>query len=346
MKKRLQLLFLFCILFLESLTAQREYNVYDSTFYTLNNDTTIIAGKRQLYWLVNNTATPLHDFTTPDTNYYIRDFDIINDYVWYTLVGSRYISNETFLYKSIDKGNTWALDTSYYAVVPPDSLSGGAFTTYNGINQIQELGEDTVALLIGYYSSAVVYSYNAGQNWNWWFESMHAHYGGFLSCDTTYYLWGWAGDGFSAYMFAINKSALFTAPYTYTYCQPTPPGNNSCVRAIGAPSRYLAYVYFDNFIDSICSAPINTVRSWETDKTAFTLYPNPLQQGNALYWSSQNMLSFKTYAIRNDLGQVLYQGTSTASPNAAIQLPALPQGHYFITFYGEQTHITKTFIVY
>ncbi|MBK6400157.1 MAG: hypothetical protein IPF75_18370 [Bacteroidetes bacterium] len=84
---------------------QREYNTCDSTQFILNNDTTIIAGKRNLYVYTSSVTSHLYDFSTSDTNQYIRDFDIVKPDLWFTVVGSRYIGASRNYIKALTTDN-------------------------------------------------------------------------------------------------------------------------------------------------------------------------------------------------------------------------------------------------
>ncbi len=87
-----------------SVYGQREYLVCDSTEYILNNDTSVIASRNQIYFSTSAGINLIYNFSHPDTNYYIRDFDIVNSNLWYTLIGSRYIGAPSILYRSGDQG--------------------------------------------------------------------------------------------------------------------------------------------------------------------------------------------------------------------------------------------------
>jgi len=50
-----------------------------------------------------------------------------------------------------------------------------SFSNSTSINDIHIIGTDTIILFIGYYQSAVIYSIDRGQNWQYWFEDLWAH---------------------------------------------------------------------------------------------------------------------------------------------------------------------------
>ena len=95
--------------------SQREFNVNDSTFYVLDADTTIVAGARQLYLLTPGGLQTLRDFTADHPGQYIRDFDLVRPDLWYTVIGKPIIGDSTTLYRSTDRGASWARDTSFYS---------------------------------------------------------------------------------------------------------------------------------------------------------------------------------------------------------------------------------------
>ncbi len=191
MKKRFQVscFVVISLIFLPfTIYSQREFKVNDSTFHYLNVDTTLVVGRTRLY-----SSSPIsglnqiHDFTTTDTNIYIRDFDIVSDSIWYSLIGSRYVGDSTHLYKTINKGQSWFIDTSYYASTRAAQQVGG-LSLHNSLNQIQQLSGDTLLLFAGYYQSGVFYSLDKGITWNIWFTNLQSHYHGLIECNLDYIL--------------------------------------------------------------------------------------------------------------------------------------------------------------
>jgi hypothetical protein len=269
---------LFC---LNQTWAQREYNVCDSTFYPFNADTTVIAGKRMLYIQTPGGVTPIADFTTLDTNEYIRDFDIIKPDLWYTLVGRRYIGGNTALYKSNDRGQTWTLDTSFFEATIYDT-SFFDQTYYNSINQLQKMGEDTIVLFVGYYHSGLVYSVDGGNTWQEWFRNMIVHYQGILECDNYYFLYAFEGDAFSPVMFAFQKYLLFSSSSNgdwdnnvpTTYHPPCHNGNDQrCIYAPQSLSRCAQYHHFVDTLPDVCTQLLSVLNPDELIRV--TLSPNP-----------------------------------------------------------------------
>lgn len=268
--------------------AQREFAVCDSTIYNYNIDTTVIAGRNHLWYQTSSGLSLAYDFTTSDTNLYIRDFDIIRPDLWYTLVGRRSIGDESFLYKSTDRGVIWERDTSFYAASKYDT-SAPAFQYHHSVNNVQKLGKDTIVLFLGYYESGMVYSLDGGNTWEPWFRNWITHYQGILECDNHYFLWSYSGDGFIAFMFPFPKTALFT-PDTGNVVTNWYPGglyNPGCPtwsnpRCIYIPipvniGRCKQYHFFADTLSAACAAlnttPVSEISA--TDVDIIKLWPNP-----------------------------------------------------------------------
>jgi hypothetical protein len=264
-----------------SLFAQREYNVCDSSSFTLNNDTTIVAGKRNLYVHTNSTLSPLYDFTTTDTNEYIRDFDIVKPDLWFTVVGSRYIGGLTQLYRSSDRGQTWDIDSAHYNASNAQSVS---FNFLRSINNLQHINGDTLIMFMHYYESGIIYSTDAGSTWTKWFDNLIVHYQGMLSCNDKYYLYSFEGDAFRPWMFGFLKTLLFSPDTNSAWNSFSNLSNHpmcstandtvNCVYASTSNTRCGQYTHFKNYIDSIClTSDINT---FEIDR--FEVFPNPVTE--------------------------------------------------------------------
>lgn len=258
--------------------AQREYGSCDSTTYIFNTDTSVVAGRTKLYLFTNNTLMPLFDFTTSDTNDYIRDFDIAKPDLWYTVVGGKYIGMPSQLFKSTNRGQTWLLDTSYYnvangAILPNDFLKC--------INNFQHLQGDTFMMFMNYYESGIIYSTNGGLTWTKWFDNQITHYQGMFACNNKYYIFGYEGDAFRAWMFGFDRHLLFSPDSTGLWQNFTPGGYHppcstvndtvNCIYANPNISRCATYTYFKQWIDSLCS-PLSTL---DYDQSFVKVYPNP-----------------------------------------------------------------------
>lgn len=276
MKKNL--LFLVFLFMQYVVTAQREYGNCDSTTYVLNNDTSVVAGRTKLYLYTNSTLMPLFDFTTSDTNQYIRDFDIVKPDLWYTVVGGRYIGMPSQLFKSTNRGQTWQLDTSYYTVANGANLPNNFLKC---INTMQHLQGDTLMMFMSYYESGIIYSTNGGQTWTKWFDNLISHYQGMFSCNNKYYIYGFQGDAFRAWMFSFDRQLLFSSDSaglwnSFNSMSNHPPCSTmndtvNCVYASANLSRCATYNFFKQRIDSLCS-PLSTINY---DQSFIKVYPNP-----------------------------------------------------------------------
>lgn len=332
-------LFLFSIIFLQTNAfAQRGFGVCDSTSYTLNIDTTIIAGRNHLYLHTNNTTNILYDFTTLDSNEYIRDFDIIKPDLWYTVVGSRYIGYSSSLYKSINRGLSWTLDTNHYNAANAQSLSPQFLTS---INNLQHLNGDTLLMFMYYYESGIIYSTDLGQTWTKWFDNLIAHYQGMFECNNKYYIFGYEGDAFPASMFGFEKNLLFTTDSTGLWSHFNsiyhPPCYNgadtvNCIFAQNNLTRCDAYTFFKDKIDSICTPlSVNIL-----DKNILRIYPNPFISKINI----EGSLGTEMYLLKNLYGQTVWTGKHIEQQH----FYHLCNGIYFLTIVKETMHQTLKLI--
>lgn len=301
----LLLVMLFAVYILPTF-AQREYAVCDSTFYPLNTDTTIIAGRNKLYLNTNNTTTLLYDFSTADVDEYIRDFDIVTPNLWYTVVGLRYIGGPTQLYKSTNKGQSWALDTNHYSAANADMVSPQFLAS---INNMQHLNGDTLMMFMHYYSSGILYSTNLGQTWTKWFDNLIVHYQGMFECQDKYYIFGYEGDAFRAYMFGFDKNLLFSSDSAgmwssfnnNSYHPACYQGNDSdCIYASSSLGRCETYTYFKNKIDTICA--LSALENIEI--TNVKIYPSPFTNKLTIDGATGN----EYYTLSNVYGQKVWEG--------------------------------------
>lgn len=178
------------------LCAQRQWEVNDSTSYSIGGDTVLIASRKKLYRQVSEGTVLLRDFTVlEDENYYIRDVDHWTSRDWYVIVGSRYIGHPTSLWRTTDAGATWSVDGSFLPATEEGSLNQMAITP------------DGIAYLFnGYYESEVLRSFDHGVTWSRWFQSLIAHYYGIIPCGNTAFIYGMVGDAF--------RPALWQVPDT------------------------------------------------------------------------------------------------------------------------------------
>jgi len=328
---RISFLFLFSIILFHAHSfAQREFEVCDSTSYTLNSDTTIIAGRNHLYLFTNNTLNSLYDFSSLDSNEYIRDFDIIKPALWYTVVGSRYIGSPTRLYKSVNKGLTWSLDTNHHNATNSQFLSPQFL---HSINNLQHLNGDTLIMFMHYYESGIIYSTDLGLNWTKWFDNLIAHYQGMFECDSKYYIFGYEGDAFRASMFGFDKNLLFTSDSTGLWSSFNsngyhPPCYNGAdtVNCFFAPSnvtRCESYYYFKNKVDTICF----TLNVGNFNTIVHRIYPNPFNGEINIEGTSGT----EFYTLSNVYGQTVYSGRHIEQKDFFY----LTKGVYFLTIAKE-----------
>jgi Secretion system C-terminal sorting domain len=334
-----QKILLLCILFFifnTHVKAQREFAICDSTEYMLNADTTIIAGRYHLYLKSNNNIQVLQNFSTNDLKNYIRDFDIVKPNLWYTVVGSRYIGGPTFLYKSIDKGLTWNVDTNHYNASNKRLLD---FNFLNSINNLQHLRGDTLLMFMHYYESGIMYSTDLGKTWTVWFSNLITHYQGMFECSDKYYIYAFEGDAFRPTMFGFKKELLFRSDsggrwsnFNNTSYHPRCFDGSDTVNCIFASSsltRCATFTYFKNKITSICAASGLA----EQETANISLYPNPFSS-KLYYQGSHVVLSF---SLMNVYGQLIWQGTDLSDQDFST----LPQGMYYLQVNTEkqnQTH--------
>lgn len=319
------------LIFISSFSfGQREFGVYDSTFHILNADTTIVAGRNKLYFSSVAGTTLIQDFTTPDDRFFIRDFDIINDSVWYGIVGNRYIGDETYLYKTADKGASWSLDTAFYM-----ASRGLVSDNFNSLNQMQRLSEDTLVLFVGYYESGIVYSADGGDSWRPWFGNLIAYYHGLFKCGADYYLFGIEGDGFPSSMFRFADTLLFSPDtngvWTHwtgstSYHPACYDRDTACIFAPNSISRYDQYRFHRDYIDSICSRA--TTIGVEHETSEVNIFPNPVQQGNEVVIDPAHFTQPTQYRIYNAGGKLIEEGFVENKLNTS----GLAKGLYLISF--------------
>jgi len=319
--------------------AQREFGVCDSTFYNLNNDTTIIAGRHRLYLLANNSVAELQNFSTSDPDEYIRDFDIINPNLWYTVVGFKFIGLPTKLYKSTNKGQTWSLDTNHYNASNAQNLPQQFLKS---INNLQHLNGDTLIMFMHYYESGIIYSTDLGQTWSKWFDNLIAHYQGMFFCNNKYYLYGYQGDGFRAWMFGFDKNLLFSSDSTglwnsfnnngyHPRCS-TSNDTTNCIYTSSNLSRCETYNFFKNKIENICS-PLNLKSIHKND---VNIYPNP--SNGILFFDLNELLTSSTNCVKiqilNFSGQIIYSAGNILS-NHTINTYNWNSGLYHVLIFDE-----------
>ena len=321
-------------LFPSSLFAQREYAVCDSTFHVLNADSTLIAGRYTIYLETAAGTSPVHDFSLPDPDQYIRDFDIVAPNRWFTLVGSRYIGGPTTLWRSDDRGNSWQVDSSFCAAARNTDPSPNY---WNSVNQLQHFGTDTLALFLGYYQSGVAYSIDRGASWTNWMQNLITHYHAIFQCDTTYYLFGLEGDAFRSWAFAFPRYKLFRSDSLvnfqvfggtgdHPFCSN---GDSSCFFVPGSLNRCGQYHYMRDYIDSLCqlTTGIDAVNFSNAD--GLFVFPNP---GNGLFGIRfpGDWVGAANVTINDLSGRTVRSVRLPVSDNTTLDLGSLPAGTYLL----------------
>lgn len=314
------IIFFILLLLSSNCIAQRDYANCDSTEYTYKPDSAIVAGRQKLYFKLSTGLLQFSDFSTSDTDTYIRDFDIIHDNLWYTLVGLRYIGGPTQLYKSIDRGRTWVEDTSFYSVTRYYAGSTIPFYSYNSVNRVQKVA-GSIILFVAYYESRLVYSNNDGNTWNDWFQNQIVHYQGLLECDKYYYLYGFNGDGFRAVMFPFAKSKLFTSDTGGAWSTsgtgnhpPCPQSTHpSCIFAPGGLNRCEMYQFFTDTLEEVCSKLPNSVPTIFHNQTQINIFPNPTRNTLTIETDSRTINNIKLIDATGKLMNTNLQRISSSS---------------------------------
>lgn len=300
----LKTLFIFILLaaFIFEGYGQRQKYFNDSTVYGITPSDTIVAGRHTLYRKAGNSLSAIRNFSInfPDTSYYIRDFDFWDTENWYLLYGSKWYSGAE-LYKSNDAGNTWSLDTSYYNV-----------STNRSLNQVQIVDRKRAFLFDNYYMSNVYRTFDGGLSWERWVTSFAQNHMGIFVCnDSTYYLWGTYGDGFSNYMFPIPRW-LPAETFTWTRCN----RDSGCITLPESFGSQVEDTFRAIFETTICLQPQtytytftgngnwDVPANWMGNK----MPPFQLPQGNSILINHSNA------------GNCLLNVTQVINPGAAIEI--------------------------
>ena len=321
-------------------STYRVFAVNDSTAYPLNADTSLVAGRNRLYLQSSSGQTLIRDFTDAnDTTSFINDFEMLTDSVWYVMTRSFYWGNDATLYKTLDQGSTWQIDSSYLPATQA-AADTSIINLPKDVYQLQLISADTMLLFVGYYSAAIFYSVDAGANWQLWFHNQIVNYRGLLECGDDYYLWGEGGDGFSAAMFRFDGSLLLSPDtndvwrnYNSTGHHPACyNGSPNCVYYGGAYP--LTYPYFRAYADSICALPTAVATPQEPQPTP-NLYPNPASDG--VFYVRLPQSEPVEYAIFDALGRlVAQQATGQISDLLTIDLSRQSAGIYFLHLHSPQ----------
>lgn len=349
MKTRLRFILSFIALIFvlsQSVKSQplRIFSFCDSTTYNLNNDTNIIAGRYKLYLKNLFNTTLLHNFHNGNSDYFIRDFDIITPNLWYTVIGSRYIGDLTKLYKSTNKGLTWTQDTAYFLAIDSSLLGSNlGFNPfdqlyYKSINQIQKIGTDTLLIFLGYYMSGIVYSTNGGSTWNHWFGNMPAFYQGMFKCENLFYLFQSEGDGFAGRMFSFQKQFIFRNDSIVNFNHlPSGTGHHPDFIANNVPGvLYYTNVNWCTFFNTLSNNVNNQCSSTtfipDTDekKVAVSVFPNPSSNVLNVKINVENLkkndMSIKLFDL---FGNEVTESVILNENTTKIDISSLKSGLYF-----------------
>ena len=243
-----------------TLHAQRQWAVSDSAAYPLGGDTTLIASRKQLYRSVGGTTTLLRDFTNAnDPDQFIRDVDAWSSTEFHVVVGSRYIGGNTMLYHSIDGGASWAVDERFFDATEDAS-----------INQMAIIG-DTSYLFNGYYTSEVLRSFDHGETWERWFQSLIAHYYGIIPCGSTAYIYGMVGDAFAPSMWQVPDT-LWDDTDTFFWSGCHNGGTPGCYYSLNNAYAFVVQ-HFDSIADALCAATTSIGTGAPDDPVL--AWPNP-----------------------------------------------------------------------
>jgi hypothetical protein len=315
-------LFILLILLGNFTNGQRQFAVNDSTSYSFQG-IDITVGRNKVYRNQNNSLTLVRDFSINNPQIpedYIRDFDFIDANTWYVLVGSRYIGNESELYKTSDGGINWQL-------IAPESFSVPVFLNgrANHINQIQVLN-NKIYLFDAYYESRVFYSDNNGQTWTLWFQNQIAHFYQILPCGSNLYIYGLAGDGFPSSMTKIPDEVFGQTNTTfYDGC------HNISVGCYYASATTIPEIcnYYNNLITSICA-----LNNQENALSNIKLNPNPTS--NTVFIDGFDVSIPFDVSVFNALGQLCLRKMN----EQRIDVSSLSNGLYFLKI--SQEYQTKT----
>lgn len=299
------------------LQAQRQWAVSDSTTYALGGDTLLIASRKQLYRSVSGVPTLLRDFTdAADPDQYIRDVDTWSSTEFHVVVGSRYIGGNTTLYHSTDGGATWAVDERFFDATEDVS-----------INQMTIFG-DTAYLFNGYYTSEVLRSFDHGETWERWFQSLIAHYYGIIPCGSTAYIYGMVGDAFAPSMWQVPDT-LWNTTDTFFWSGCHNGGTPGCYYSLNNAYAFVVQ-HFDSIATALCSTSTGQVDLPSQERVI--VWPNPTQ--DLIHLQGMPMLAeLRITDITGRPFPVVREGE-------ALRISQLPAGAYLLhalTPQGSQT---------
>jgi hypothetical protein len=314
-------LFLFFLAFIASTSqtwSQRNYYFFDSTSYSVSQDIKLIASKFKLYAQDGAQLKLLKDFKSTDTNYYIRDVDFIDRNNIWVLVGRNTIGYPTQLFKSVDGGENWSIDSSFYNV-----------SEHRSLNQMQVLNKDTLILFDGYYQSDVLRSFDQGKTWHNWISSLIAHYFQLHYCQqkNSYHMIGLPGDAFSSVSFEIPDSVWRNASNKnwYSGCHNKQPW---CHRVSYGQNIWQVNFIQEHqlYIDSICENKSTSILEPHFGSNReILIYPNPAQKEVMIEYLKGETLEI--YSLDG-----IFMGRQVVENSGKVLIDFLPSGIYLIRF--------------
>lgn len=314
--------------------AQRVYDLCDSTTYEWAADSSFVVGRSTLYVRTGNSLTTRYQFPLATSDHFVSDFEMIEKNLWYAVVSKRYIGDSTTLFRSIDQGISWQVDTSFYPAAKASSLA----ETYNSINQLQRLGTDTIVLFIGYYRSGVVYSTDGGETWTEWFNNLISYYHGMISCADSIYMFGFDGDGFNSSMVGFARSELFSSDYVHRACH----GGNvpGCIYAPSNIDPCERINFYKQYVASICPEFATSINTFDKGLGLF-VYPNPTTGSVTI---DLGQPASGSVMIIDILGQVVEHMGFDQTDLLHINMEAGP-GVYFVVIQTEQGKTVRKLLV-
>jgi hypothetical protein len=266
--------------------------------------------------LEGNQLKLLKDFKTADTSFYIRDVDFIDRNTIWVLIGRKTIGFPTQLFKSIDAGNNWVEDSSFYHV-----------SEHRSLNQMQVLNKDTLILFDGYYQSDVLRSFDQGKTWHNWISSLIAHYFQLHYCQqrNSYHMIGLPGDAFNSVSFEIPDSVWRKASNNgwYSGCHNKQPW---CHRVLYGQNIWQIDFIKEHqlYIDSICeNKSTSLLEPYFGSNQNKSIYPNPAKDQVMI-----ESLKGETVEIYSLDG--MFKGRQTVEISGSLSVGFLPSGIYLI----------------
>jgi hypothetical protein len=190
-------------------------------------------------------------------------------------------------------------------------------------------------LFDGYYESSLIRSFNGGQTWEMWLNSLVAHYFQLHRCnDTKWYLIGIPGDGFSSYSFPIPDSLWTKNGLEFmSGCHNGAPG---CIRVFRDGDRDRATDFIAKQIDTLTKICGNITAIQEAVKENQILYyPNPTKD----ILTISGILN-EPFSLSNLTGEKIVSGIIDEL-EYDIYLQELPNGIYILRIGNKYQKILK-----